>query len=157
MFEFPVVLHGYAPAILALVFVAAYFALVVLVVRRPGPEHVSVPRYHPPPGASPAVAAWLLERDLSRAVATALVNMAAKGYLKIEQNQDLFSVTQLQPESTLPLEPEEDALSYRLFHDYDCFDFDEVTPQLIEGVRACLLYTSPSPRDLSTSRMPSSA
>ena len=26
-----------------------------------------------------------------------------------------------------------------------------------EGVQACLLYTSPSPRDLSTSRMPSSA
>ena len=25
------------------------------------------------------------------------------------------------------------------------------------GVKACLLYTSPSPRDLSTSRMPSSA
>ena len=25
------------------------------------------------------------------------------------------------------------------------------------GVRLCLLYTSPSPRDLSTSRMPSSA
>ena len=25
------------------------------------------------------------------------------------------------------------------------------------GVRPCLLYTSPSPRDLSTSRMPSSA
>ena len=28
---------------------------------------------------------------------------------------------------------------------------------LIDGNRACLLYTSPSPRDLSTSRMPSSA
>ena len=27
----------------------------------------------------------------------------------------------------------------------------------IERVRSCLLYTSPSPRDLSTSRMPSSA
>ena len=26
-----------------------------------------------------------------------------------------------------------------------------------ESVRSCLLYTSPSPRDLSTSRMPSSA
>ena len=26
-----------------------------------------------------------------------------------------------------------------------------------QGVMACLLYTSPSPRDLSTSRMPSSA
>ena len=33
-----------------------------------------------------------------------------------------------------------------------------IPPQL-EGVyiRTCLLYTSPSPRDLSTSRMPSSA
>ena len=27
----------------------------------------------------------------------------------------------------------------------------------VAGVSACLLYTSPSPRDLSTSRMPSSA
>ena len=27
----------------------------------------------------------------------------------------------------------------------------------VEGVGSCLLYTSPSPRDLSTSRMPSSA
>ena len=28
---------------------------------------------------------------------------------------------------------------------------------LIEKLKSCLLYTSPSPRDLSTSRMPSSA
>ena len=28
---------------------------------------------------------------------------------------------------------------------------------LVSGVTSCLLYTSPSPRDLSTSRMPSSA
>jgi len=27
----------------------------------------------------------------------------------------------------------------------------------VEDIQACLLYTSPSPRDLSTSRMPSSA
>ena len=27
----------------------------------------------------------------------------------------------------------------------------------LESIRPCLLYTSPSPRDLSTSRMPSSA
>ena len=30
-------------------------------------------------------------------------------------------------------------------------------PLISDGVRGCLLYTSPSPRDLSTSRMPSSA
>ena len=28
---------------------------------------------------------------------------------------------------------------------------------LVPGIMGCLLYTSPSPRDLSTSRMPSSA
>ena len=33
----------------------------------------------------------------------------------------------------------------------------EVVRLLMEGPRGCLLYTSPSPRDLSTSRMPSSA
>ena len=32
-----------------------------------------------------------------------------------------------------------------------------VTRAEIEEIRGCLLYTSPSPRDLSTSRMPSSA
>ena len=30
-------------------------------------------------------------------------------------------------------------------------------PQLVDASSSCLLYTSPSPRDLSTSRMPSSA
>ena len=41
-------------------------------------------------------------------------------------------------------------------YDGDCFVFDKrvaVDPELQD----CLLYTSPSPRDLSTSRMPSSA
>ena len=34
----------------------------------------------------------------------------------------------------------------------------EIKGQVLHGVRLhCLLYTSPSPRDLSTSRMPSSA
>ena len=32
-----------------------------------------------------------------------------------------------------------------------------VTPDLPSRMEICLLYTSPSPRDLSTSRMPSSA
>ena len=32
-----------------------------------------------------------------------------------------------------------------------------ITVFLFAGVYGCLLYTSPSPRDLSTSRMPSSA
>ena len=33
----------------------------------------------------------------------------------------------------------------------------EMAPTDLQRLQACLLYTSPSPRDLSTSRMPSSA
>ena len=36
-------------------------------------------------------------------------------------------------------------------------DGGETWHKQLDGERACLLYTSPSPRDLSTSRMPSSA
>jgi hypothetical protein len=135
MFELPSIMQGYTPAILALIFVAIYFGFVALVVNRPGPPHVSVARYEPPPGASPAVAAWLLERDLSRAIAAALINMAAKGYLKIEQRHGFCSVTQLESSPPVRLEREENALSYRLFYDYDCFDFDRVRPQLIGGIK----------------------
>ena len=42
----------------------------------------------------------------------------------------------------------------------DGLDLGDVSVQLSpadERLRTCLLYTSPSPRDLSTSRMPSSA
>ena len=33
----------------------------------------------------------------------------------------------------------------------------DIKPEIISGVSACLLYTSPSPRDRTRSRMPSSA
>ena len=36
-------------------------------------------------------------------------------------------------------------------------DIKNVVSEALQEVLACLLYTSPSPRDLSTSRMPSSA
>ena len=40
-----------------------------------------------------------------------------------------------------------------------CLDYSLVTPehQMVKGCYACLLYTSPSPRDATLSRMPSSA
>ena len=39
----------------------------------------------------------------------------------------------------------------------DVNDLIRENPQVKEGIRACLLYTSPSPRDGLLSRMPSSA
>jgi Predicted membrane protein (DUF2207) len=128
---------GYEPALLALVFVLAYFILAALVLSISGPAPVQVTRYEPPKGASPAVAAWLFDRgDLPRAVAAAAVNMAAKGYVKIQQDGDLYSLVQLGPDVSLNLEPEEDALARTLFKGYDCFDFDEATMQLRDALEA---------------------
>ena len=39
----------------------------------------------------------------------------------------------------------------------DAYEFALPMRNLYDGYYDCLLYTSPSPRDLSTSRMPSSA
>ena len=43
---------------------------------------------------------------------------------------------------------------YEIFHTENAI---KSTDSPLEGAKSCLLYTSPSPRDLSTSRMPSSA
>ena len=49
-----------------------------------------------------------------------------------------------------------DAAYDRLYRELQ--DFEKAHPDLVdENSPTCLLYTSPSPRDLSTSRMPSSA
>jgi uncharacterized protein (TIGR04222 family) len=127
---------GSEPAVAALFFVLAYDVLAVLLLRLPRTQHTSVPRYEPPPGASPGVAAWLFDGgELPRAMAAALVNMAAKGYLQIDQTGDCCSVTQLRTEFSM-LQPEEDALARSLFQDYDCFDFEQLTPALTKAVTA---------------------
>ena len=40
---------------------------------------------------------------------------------------------------------------------YEISGFDEIAAVEVHDSESCLLYTSPSPRDLSTSGMPSSA
>jgi len=126
---------GNLPAVFALTFVFFYFVIVALAIRVFEPHPVLVAQYDPPKGASPAVAAWLLERGaLPRALAAAIVSMSAKRYLKIEQSGDLYSITQLGPDVSLDLAPEEDALVRNLFKGYDCFDFDDPTPQLQQAL-----------------------
>jgi len=121
----------------ALAFVVVYYSLASILVRRPGALRPIVPRYEPPPGASPAVTATLLEPgDLPLSIAAALVNMAAKRYIRIEQNGDLFSVIQLNNQGLPKLEPEEHILQRNLLDKYDFFDFDFSSPQLDDAVRA---------------------
>ena len=145
MFDFDDFATVYGLAALALLFVFLYFVLVSGILRIPQSQRVSVARYEPPSGASPGVAAWLCERGrLPRAIAAALVNMAAKGYVKIEQAEDLVSITQIATELPEPLQPEEDVLAREMFRGYDVFDFAQSTPQLakcVESFRIALLNT----------------
>lgn len=137
---------GNALAGLALALTIVYFFSMMLLMKLGETRTSAVVRYEPPASASPGVAAWLLERgDLSRAMASSLVNMAAKSYVKIEQDGDLYSVTRLGPDVSLELSPEEDALARTLFKSYDCFDFDMSTPQFSEALgalRSALLDTT---------------
>jgi Predicted membrane protein (DUF2207) len=114
----------YLLLIVTLLFVLAFFGILLLL-RKPVGREVLVPSYEPPSNVSPGVAAWLLNPgDLSRAMAAALANMAAKGYIKIEESDETLSVTQLATQCDQPLEDEEVDLMKFLFFDDDCFDFD---------------------------------
>ena len=54
-------------------------------------------------------------------------------------------------------EPRVDLVDVNVDPNFDENQFDVKITYRIVGIDICLLYTSPSPRDLSTSRMPSSA
>jgi hypothetical protein len=62
--------------------------------------------------------------------------MSSKGYIRIEQKGDLYSLIRLAETTPVPLEPEEHALQRSLLDRYECFDFDDVTQQLKDAVRA---------------------
>jgi hypothetical protein len=63
-------------------------------------------------------------------MAAALVNMSAKGYVKLEQSRDLVIVTQIATKAPAALEPEEDVLAWNMFRGVDTFDFAQSTPRL---------------------------
>jgi len=136
---------GYTLPGLALALAFLYFIAVRSLISR-NPDTTEVVRYVPPASASPGVAAWLMDRgDLARAMASAIVNMAAKAYLRIEQENDFYLITRLGPDVSLDLAPEEDALARTLFKGYDCFDFDVPSPKFdeaLEALRCALVDTT---------------
>ena len=79
-------------------------------------------------------------------------NMILSG-LEIEQR--LGGDIQIDPYRSENINPN----SYNLTLHEDVMTYEEVVLDMKKNnrTRSCLLYTSPSPRDLSTSRMPSSA
>jgi hypothetical protein len=94
--------------------VAAYFCLASLTLRWRHRTGVRVAKYEPPPGISPAAAAYLWERGVSdKPFVVALVSMVSKGFLKIEQgpNDYLLSLG----DSSAQLEDEEQVIAETLF------------------------------------------
>ena len=89
-----------------------------------------------------------------RALAEARSRLLAEGQLhggealRAAEDTAIRSAVEMQAEVGLPVAT--DGEFRRSFWHYDFLDG-------LDGFRVCLLYTSPSPRDLSTSRMPSSA
>ena len=94
----------------------AYYALTANVLRWTPQRKVQVIRYEPPQGISPAVAGFLLENgQCERAFAAALVSLAAKDYIRIQQKKDWFILKKLREPGTELLPPEEATLLASLF------------------------------------------
>jgi uncharacterized membrane protein len=94
--------------------VTLYFCVAAIALRWRPKTGTRVVRYEPPPGISPATAAYLLERGITeKPLAVALVSMAAKGYLRIEQGPSDYLLTQ--SKASIPLEPEEQIIAERVF------------------------------------------
>lgn len=80
-------------------------------------EGVIVPRYEPPEGFSPASLRYIRQMYYDTKVMTAaVVNLAVKGYLRINKQGDTHSLTKLDPAPTAPpLAPGEQELYDALF------------------------------------------
>jgi hypothetical protein len=114
--------YNFAWAGLACVFVY-YTAATILLRMRPSP--VVPTRYEPPPGASPAVAAYLFENGrCERAFAAAIASLAVKGYLEIRQRKDWFTLKRLREPDDL-LSPEESTALTELIPYGDIYKFSD--------------------------------
>ena len=97
-----------------LVVVAVYYFLASMALRWRHRSGVRVTQYDPPPGVSPAVAAYLWERGVSdKPFVVALMHMASKGWLKIEQGPADYLVSRGDP--SVQLEDEEQVIAEELF------------------------------------------
>jgi Predicted membrane protein (DUF2207) C-terminal domain len=117
----------YAPLWYVLTFILAYYVVMAIVFRWKLHRDITVTRYEPPKGISPAVAAYLLENGrCERAFAAALVSLAVKGFLGIQQKNDWFSLQKLRAVDE-SLTPEESTVLVTLFPIHlETYSFDNL-------------------------------
>ena len=123
-----------------LIVVAAYYFLTSVALRWRHRKGVPVAQYDPPPGISPAVAAYLSERGVSdKPFVVAMANMASKG-LKIEQGPADYLVSR--GNASPQLEDEEQVIAKELLR-------GSTTSQEIGGVLVSTLHVGTDPVCLS--------
>jgi hypothetical protein len=97
----------------ALVF--AYYLLATVAFRWRWRTGVTVTKYEPPQGISPAIAAFLWERGrCERAFAAAFVSAAAKGAVTIQQKEDAFLLQRVR-KANLSLSADESCILNSIF------------------------------------------
>ncbi len=100
----------------ALLILLTYYLFAWFRVGRDPDEGVIVTRYEPPEGYSPASMRFISKMSYDdRAFATALINLAIKGYLHISEDEDVYSLKKRPLESQPPMAPGEQALMESLF------------------------------------------
>jgi Predicted membrane protein (DUF2207) C-terminal domain len=109
----PVFLYVQAWIGLGAIFI--YYVVLTLIFRTTARRPIGVTLYEPPKEISPAMAANLVENGLyERAFASALVSLAAKGFIGIGQDKDWVTLKKLH-ENDEELPPEESVILSSLF------------------------------------------
>jgi uncharacterized protein (TIGR04222 family) len=99
-------------------------------------EGLIVTRYEPPEGLSPASLRYINQMYYDNKVMTAaIVNLAVKGYLRIDADGDDYTLVRQTPRDAPAIADSERALHDALFEDGDRLELDDKYHQRIGGAR----------------------
>jgi hypothetical protein len=125
-------------AVVGLVGVALYYVIAWLLVGRDPRAATIVPRFHHPPGLTPAGARYIsLKAFDSRALAAALVGLAVKGHVQLKRTMAGFVVTH-RGDANAPLRRSERALLSTLFRDNNVISLNGENRQAVLEARTAL-------------------
>ena len=103
-------------AVLGFVFILCYYMAVWIRVGRDLPAGTVVPLFEPPQGFSPAAARFVMRMGFDdKAFAAAVVNMAVKGRITIEDDDGEFTLRKTGDTASPPLSSGEKAIDRKLF------------------------------------------
>jgi uncharacterized membrane protein YgcG len=113
-------------------------------VGRDPEKGVIIPRFQPPTGLSPAACRYVLDMSFNRnSFTAAMISLAVKGHLVINEDDDDFSLTRVNPESPgrsekRPTRGEQKALDALLPHSGSSIEMDNENHKEFQAARSAL-------------------